>query len=111
MTHAERAGRTRAADALCAQAFAAAGCPETGVALVAVAVRAVRGDRARRDAQAAVLRSTTLETEREAQEIAAPSFEFFTLYGVAAVYYWVVCLVLSFNQDRLETRLSRYVAA
>jgi cystine transport system permease protein len=57
--------------------------------------------------------STILVTEllRKAQEIAAPSFEFFTLYGVAAVYYWVVCLVLSFNQTRLETRLSRYVAA
>ena len=57
--------------------------------------------------------STILVTEllRKAQEIAAPSFEFFTLYGVAAVYYWVVCLVLAFNQDRLETRLSRYVAA
>jgi cystine transport system permease protein len=48
---------------------------------------------------------------RKAQEIAAPSFDFFTLYGVAAVYYWVVCLLLSFGQDGLETRLSRYVAA
>ena len=59
------------------------------------------------------LASTILVTEllRKAQEIAAPSFDFFTLYGVAAVYYWVVCLVLSFNQNRLETRLSRYVAA
>ena len=57
--------------------------------------------------------STILVTEllRQAQEIAAPSFAYFTLYGVAAVYYWVVCVVLSFNQDRLETRLSRYVAA
>ena len=36
MTAAERAERTRAADELCASAFAAAGCPETGVALVAV---------------------------------------------------------------------------
>ena len=36
MTAADRAERTRAADALCAQAFAEAGCPETGVALVAV---------------------------------------------------------------------------
>jgi len=33
---AERAVRTRAADGLCAEAFARAGCPETGVALVAV---------------------------------------------------------------------------
>ena len=57
--------------------------------------------------------STILVTEllRKAQEIAAPTFEFFTLYGVAAVYYWVVCLVLSFGQTRLETRLSRHVAA
>jgi cystine transport system permease protein len=57
--------------------------------------------------------SVVLVTEllREAQVIAGQSFEFFTLYGVAAVYYWVVCLVLSFGQTRLETRLSRYVAA
>lgn len=56
--------------------------------------------------------STILVTEllRKAQEIAAPTFQFFTLYGVAAVYYWVVCLVLSFGQTRLETRLSRHVA-
>jgi cystine transport system permease protein len=54
---------------------------------------------------------TVTELLRTAQEIAAPSFEFFTLYGLAAVYYWVVCLVLSFGQTRLETRLSRYVAA
>jgi [protein-PII] uridylyltransferase len=36
VTAAERAERTRAADGLCVDAFAAAGCPETGVALVAV---------------------------------------------------------------------------
>jgi cystine transport system permease protein len=51
------------------------------------------------------------ELLRRAQEIAAPSFGYFTVYSVAAVYYWVVCLGLSFSQDRLETRLSRYVAA
>jgi L-cystine transport system permease protein len=58
------------------------------------------------------LASTILVTEmfRKAQEIAAPTFEFFTVYSVAAVYYWVVCLVLSFGQARLETRLSRHVA-
>ena len=57
--------------------------------------------------------SVVLVTEllRRAQEIAGQTFEFFTLYGVAAVYYWVVCLVLSFGQTRLETRLSRHVAA
>ncbi len=36
MTAAERAERTRAADELCQQAFDKAGCPEAGVALVAV---------------------------------------------------------------------------
>src|SRR6476469_6849791 len=48
---------------------------------------------------------------RVAQEAAAPTFQFFALYGVAAVYYWVVCLVLSFAQSRLEERENRYVAA
>ncbi len=36
MTAAERAERTRAADELCAGAYASTGCPEVGVALVAV---------------------------------------------------------------------------
>ncbi len=36
MTAAERAERTRAADELCVKAFADAGCPDVGVALVAV---------------------------------------------------------------------------
>jgi len=58
------------------------------------------------------LASTIQVTEllRKAQEIAAPTYQFFTLYTVAAVYYWVICLVLSFSQARLETRLDRYVA-
>jgi cystine transport system permease protein len=38
------------------------------------------------------------------------TYQFFALYGVAAVYYWVVCLVLSFGQTRLEERQNRYVA-
>jgi cystine transport system permease protein len=59
------------------------------------------------------LASTIQVTEllRKAQEVAAPTFQFFTLYSVAAVYYWVICLGLSFMQSRLETRLNRYVAA
>ena len=58
------------------------------------------------------LASTILVTEllRQAQIIAAPTFEFFALYGTAAVYYWVICLVLSFSQGRIERRLERYVA-
>ena len=58
------------------------------------------------------LASTIGVTEllRKAQEIAAPTYEFFALYTVAAGYYWVVCLVLSFTQTRLESRFDRYVA-
>lgn len=58
------------------------------------------------------LASTILVTEllRQAQIVAAPTFEFFALYGTAAVYYWVICLVLSFGQGRIENRLERYVA-
>ena len=58
------------------------------------------------------LASTILVTEllRVAQLAAAPTFDFFALYGVAAVYYWVICVMLTFVQGRLETRLERYVA-
>lgn len=58
------------------------------------------------------LASTILVTEllRVAQLAAAPTFDFFALYGVAALYYWVICVVLSFVQGRLEKRLGRYVA-
>ena len=58
------------------------------------------------------LASTIQVTEllRVAQEAAAPTYQFFALYGVAAVYYWVVCLILSFGQTRLEERQNRYVA-
>ena len=58
------------------------------------------------------LASTILVTEllRTAQIAAAPTFEFFALYGTAAVYYWVICLALSFLQARVERRLERHVA-
>ena len=40
------------------------------------------------------LASTILVTEllRVAQLAAAPTFDFFALYGVAALYYWVICV-------------------
>lgn len=58
------------------------------------------------------LASVVLVTEllRVAQNAAAPTFQFFALYGLAAAYYWVICLVLSFAQSRLETKLERHVA-
>lgn len=58
------------------------------------------------------LASTIQVTElmRRAQEAAAPTFQFFELYAVAAAYYWVVCHLLSIGQNRLEKRENRYVA-
>ena len=59
------------------------------------------------------LASTVLvvETLRAAQQIAAPTYQFFPLYVLAAAYYWVVCFVLSIGQSRLERRLERFVTA
>jgi cystine transport system permease protein len=56
--------------------------------------------------------SLILVTEmfRVAQQIAAFSNEFLMLYIEAAVFYWLICLVLSAGQDRLERRLERHVA-
>lgn len=58
------------------------------------------------------LASTIMVTEllRRAQEIAAPTYEFMTLYSLAAVIYWLICLVLSTAQSRLERHLDRFVA-
>ncbi|WBU37165.1 amino acid ABC transporter permease [Homoserinibacter sp. YIM 151385] len=46
----------------------------------------------------------------EARKIAAFSQEFLVLYATAGLVYWVICLVLSTAQVRLEKRLDRYVA-
>lgn len=58
------------------------------------------------------LASAVLVTEilRKAQELAAPTFEFFLLYGIAAIYYWIVSQALTVLQGRLEKRLNRKVA-
>ncbi|AKU19257.1 amino acid ABC transporter permease [Luteipulveratus mongoliensis] len=54
---------------------------------------------------------TVPELLRSAQVVAAPSGKFLALYGMAAFYYWVICLVLSTLQSRTETRLNRFVAS
>ena len=58
------------------------------------------------------LASIVLVTDllRVAQVAAAPSFRFFALYSLAALYYWIICLVLSFVQARVERRLERSTA-
>ena len=35
---------------------------------------------------------------------------FMPLYTFAALYYWLVCVLMSSVQGRLETRLNRFVA-
>lgn len=40
---------------------------------------------------------------------AATTFQFMPLYALAGLYYWVVCTLLTTTQNRLETRLNRYV--
>ena len=58
------------------------------------------------------LASLILVTElfRQAQNIAAFSYEFMAVYLEAALIYWLFCLVLSFAQNALEKRLDRHVA-
>jgi cystine transport system permease protein len=58
------------------------------------------------------LASAVLVTEifRKSQELAAPTFQFFLLYGLAAVYYWIVSQGLTVVQSRVEKRLNRKVA-
>jgi L-cystine transport system permease protein len=53
---------------------------------------------------------TVTELFREAQRIAAFTYEFMVIYLEAALIYWLFCLVLSTGQSAIERRLDRYVA-
>lgn len=48
------------------------------------------------------------ELFREAQVTAADTTEYLPLYVMAAVYYWVVCYLVTLAQGPLERRLGRY---
>jgi His/Glu/Gln/Arg/opine family amino acid ABC transporter permease subunit len=48
------------------------------------------------------------ELFREAQVTAAETTEYLPLYTMAALYFWVVCYLVSLAQGPLERRLSRY---
>jgi His/Glu/Gln/Arg/opine family amino acid ABC transporter permease subunit len=48
------------------------------------------------------------EVFREAQRAASVSGAFLVLYMFAALYYWVICQVISSGQHRLERRLERF---
>jgi cystine transport system permease protein len=54
--------------------------------------------------------SVVLVTEvfREAQNAASLSTRYLPLYCLAALYFWVICFLLSLVQRRLESRLERY---
>lgn len=51
-----------------------------------------------------------VEILRQAQFAAAPTFQFMAMYGLAAIYFWIICMIISVFQDRAEERFSRYVA-
>lgn len=48
------------------------------------------------------------ELFRAAQTEASLSTEYLPLYALAALYYWVICYLISLGQGPLERRLSRY---
>ena len=54
--------------------------------------------------------SVVLVTElfREAQKAASVNGKFLALYCLAALYFWIICFVISLGQRRLEKRLERF---
>lgn len=58
------------------------------------------------------LASLVLVTElfKEAQIVAARTYEFMLVYIEAAIIYWVICLLLGLAQERLERRFDRHIA-
>lgn len=58
------------------------------------------------------LASLVLVTElfKEAQIVAARTYEFMLVYIEAAIIYWVICLLLSLAQERLERQFDRHIA-
>lgn len=53
---------------------------------------------------------TVQEMFYQAKVIGAARFDYMTVFIMIAFFYWVVCTLLSFVQDRLEDRYGRYVA-
>lgn len=50
------------------------------------------------------------EMMRQANIIASRTYEFLLVYVEAALFYWVICFMLSLLQMKLEKRYDRYVA-
>lgn len=51
------------------------------------------------------------ELTRVAMTAASSSTRYMEMFLLAALYYWVICTILSFLQGKLENRLGRYVAS
>lgn len=47
---------------------------------------------------------------RKAQEIASTTYQYMLLYVEAALLYWVICLILSMIQQKLEDRFDKYIS-
>ncbi|WP_432481559.1 amino acid ABC transporter permease [Moraxella sp. ZY200743] len=58
------------------------------------------------------LASLVLVTElfKEAQNVAARTYEFMLVYIEAAIIYWVICFILSLLQSRLEVHFDKHIA-
>ncbi|MCZ0702829.1 cystine transport system permease protein [Natronobacillus azotifigens] len=53
---------------------------------------------------------TVPELLQKAQIAGGRSFDMFTMYIVVALIYWPLCIAISYFQERLEKRYSRYVS-
>lgn len=63
-----------------------------------------------------VVKSTSLaaiitvpELFQKAQIVAGRTFDSMTMYILVALIYWPICIIISFMQDRLEARYSKYL--
>ncbi|UOQ84556.1 amino acid ABC transporter permease [Gracilibacillus salinarum] len=52
---------------------------------------------------------TVPELFQKAQIATGRSFDSFTMYTVVALIYWPLCILISFMQEQLEKRFSRYM--
>ncbi|MUK88351.1 ABC transporter permease subunit [Ornithinibacillus sp. L9] len=52
---------------------------------------------------------TVPELFQKAQIVAGRTFDSMTMYILVALIYWPICIVISYMQDRLEKRYSRYI--
>ncbi len=52
---------------------------------------------------------TVPEMFQKAQIVAGRTFDSMTMYITVALVYWPLCIIISYFQERLEKRFSRYI--